>query len=173
MHTVAPVRRSRRSLVISVLCAAAAAGGLAYLIAIWPAPEPFKDPFPQPSGLMPMTSGDAFGKLGEGHCLDMLDEWVRHPNWQVNLTRSHGDSLTVHADGRTIYTPANGPVRARHITPAEIVELHAAASQSCERKGNDGAWIEVDWGARAMGVRVARSPAMAQLETFFVATAGL
>lgn len=172
-------RSSARAVVLSALAAAAGACGLGYLVQVWPAPEPFPVHVAPPPQLVPMQAG--FGQVGgdDPQCLAFLDEWVRHPNWQLTVTRGYsgctgesiGDAITVDATGHAVWTGPRQPTRTMHLTPAQLAKLHAAAGLSCDRDRElsySSSWIDVAWGGTgAPSRRVLASDAQDQIELFF------
>jgi hypothetical protein len=182
MAVAAPLRRPRRALLLSTLAAAVAGCGIGYVVHVWPAPEPFivpHDDVPVPALLVMNGRPDAVGP--EGHqCLALLDEWVRHPNWEVTIRRGvtgcTGEwvqaTLTVDASGDAVLLGDNLPPRPLHLTPPELQRLHTAAFLSCDPDPAPSSyasdWIDLQWGGDAseMGRRVSPSPVYHQLAGF-------
>jgi hypothetical protein len=136
---VLTLRRSARPLLWSAAVAAAVAGSLGYLAHVWPAPEPVPDLSPRPAAtLVPIT-----GTAG-GQCLAFLDEFLRHPNWQVTVTRAD-HTITVDELGRGSHVRRGAAAVALHLTPVQIRQLHLAAEASCEPDGR-GPPIDLTWG---------------------------
>jgi hypothetical protein len=155
------------------------AGGLGYLVAIWPAPEPFVVPHDRdPVAVIPMTAVD--GIDDSDHCMALLEDWVRRPHWVVTLDVGVSgctgdyihDSLTVDSAGDAAWSRYGLPSVPLHLTPPEIAELHAAAPASCRRPddvpvGLSSSFVDVHWGgAEAPARRVRESDARDLLSVF-------
>jgi hypothetical protein len=178
-----PRRRRIRALALSVLAAGAVAGGLGYLVAVWPAPEPFVVPRDRtPVAILPMTNGATYVTgIDDGeHCLALLDDWVRRPNWTLTLdtgvSACMGDdereSLTVDSAGDAAWSRNGLPAVPLHLTPTQLASLHAAAPLTCvvpeeERGGFASYYVDVKWGGdQSLARRVHESPAQAQIQSF-------
>ena len=154
-------RRSARPLLISAVVAAAVAGSIGYLAHVWPAPEQLPDLAPRAvAPILVPISGPS-----DGQCLAFLDQLVRHPNWQVTLTRN-GDRITVDALGHARYTPSDAWARHLHLSPLQLRQLHLAAEASCEPDGR-GPTVDLTWGGPdSAGRTVPPSEAARQLAHF-------
>jgi hypothetical protein len=177
-----PRRRRIRALALPLLTAGAIAGGLGYLVSIWPAPEPFVVPRDRtPVAIMPMTSGATYqtGIDDSAHCLALLDDWVRRPNWQLTLDAGvsgcmgddERESLTVDAAGDASWSRNGLPAVPLHLTPKQLAQLHAAAPLSCvvaeEDRGYSSWYVDVKWGGdESLARRVYESPAQEQIAAF-------
>jgi len=182
MPPVIAPRRSVRPLVAATVATAALAGSVGYLVAVWPAPEPFVVPRDRPAPAPVFAMPTRYGGVGDYAplCLEFLDEWVRHPGWQVTVERGNSgclgdtleDQVSLDASGDAVWTANGQAPRVLHLTPLELQRLHAAANLSCvrfplleERLGSD--WTEVRWGTHASpGVRAYESVASMHLDGF-------
>ncbi|HUQ03906.1 MAG TPA: hypothetical protein VM261_15520 [Kofleriaceae bacterium] len=184
MGPVLPPRRRRlRSLLLPLATAGALAGGVGYVVHVWPAPEPFVVPRDRhPVALVPMTTDAAYLTGTGGTCLSLLDDYLRRPNWTLTLEAgtsgctgdSTRDTITLDADGDASWSGGGLLPRPLHLTPTQIAALHAAAALSCERPasedgsyGYSSSFVVVHWGGRdAPERRVGESPAQAALDAF-------
>ena len=161
--------------------AAALAAGLGYLARAWPAPELFVVPADHEElEVMAMTGDLQVAGIDTEHCLAMVDDWVRRPNWELTLStgvsgclgEDHRDRLTVDAAGDAVWSGGGLPARPLHLSPTQLAELHEVATLSCERPADDSvgyasSFVDVHWGSReAPARRVYESPAHAQLDAF-------
>ena len=178
-----PRRRRLRPLLLSLVTAGAVAGGLGYLVAVWPAPEPFVVPRDRtPVAIGPMTNGATYatGIDDKEHCLALVDDWVRRPNWTLTLDTGvsgcmgddERESLTVDSAGDGAWSRNGLPAVPLHLTPTQLASLHAAAPLTCvtpeEKRGDYSSWyVDVKWGGdQSLARRVYESPAQEQIATF-------
>jgi len=182
MPPVIAPRRSLRPLVVATVAAAALAGGLSYLVRIWPAPEPFVVPRDRAAPATLFQIDHANGGVHGDSDLDFafLGELVRHPGWQVTVERGYSgcvgdtfhDRLTVDADGDAVWTSSQQVPHAMHLSWRDLARLQVIAylpGGPLPLRASDmgSPWGEIRWGTQdSPGVRSYESLATAQLDAF-------
>lgn len=179
MAALPPLRARARRLLLATVGAAAAGTALGYLVAVWPAPEPIRDPFVHDTAVYSLTMSSESPLLRDDpRCALFLDDWMRRPGWSLTLVQQHGDLtgdvFTVDATGRVTWTHDHAPPRTLHVSPVMLKRLHDLAGVSCKVEP-DPSWrgsspeIRLAWGptAQAPGPRLPEtSPAHVAFAAF-------
>lgn len=187
MAVLPPLHARARRLLVAALAAAVCGSGLGYLVAIWPAPEPFRAPFVDDRALYAVDVYAAPLKK-DPRCVLFLDEWMRHPNWQLTITVGAEDGcmqsdsihdsdefLTLDSAGQATWWSRGGARKTMHLPPTMLERLHKAATASCEFPESvegepfDYRFVTLRWGGtvEAPGPKIrARSAAFTVLTSF-------